>query len=133
MGRDNSSAHPVRPHNQFFSFIEKDVHQESIDLDSSKSSSPTKKRKIEDKLNDKRPKIRKVEVDFVELDDTNEENEFDMGSDSEFTTSNKKSKLVKNKKKATEKVTVPTLTLKKLNSNEVHEYEVKKKSPNKQG
>ena len=126
-------AHPVRPLNQFFSFIEKDVHQESIDLDSSKSSSPTKKRKIEDKLNDKRPKIRKVEVDFVELDDTNEENEFDMGSDSEFTTSNKKSKLVKNKKKATEKVTVPTLTLKKLNSNEVHEYEVKKKSPNKQG
>ena len=126
-------AHPVRPLNQFFSFIEKDVHQESIDLDSSKSSSPTKKRKIEDKLNDKRPKIRKVEVDFVELDDTIEENEFDMGSDSEFTTSNKKSKLVKNKKKATEKVTVPTLTLKKLNSNEVHEYEVKKKSPNKQG
>ena len=126
-------THPVRPLNQFFSFIEKDVHQESIDLDSSKSSSPTKKRKIEDKLNDKRPKIRKVEVDFVELDDTNEENEFDMGSDSEFTTSNKKSKLVKNKKKATEKVTVPTLTLKKLNSNEVHEYEVKKKSPNKQG
>ena len=99
------------------------MHQESIDLDSSKSSSPTKKRKIEDKLNDKRPKIRKVEVDFVELDDTNEENEFDMGSDSEFTTSNKKSKLVKNKKKSTEKVTVPTLTLKKLNSNEVHEYE----------
>ena len=109
------------------------MHQESIDLDSSKTSSPTKKRKIDDKLKDKRPKIRKVEVDFVELEDTNEENEFDMGSDSEFTTSNKKSKLVKNKKKATEKVTVPTLTLKKLNSNEVHEYEIKKKSPIKQG